>query len=83
MDGFIAVALSAKLLLDAHRVKSPGVLQRNISIKLVFLTLNYIKKAICEGLIFSFPPPCHGLCFLYQDLFLLHRHNYTQLMSSE
>lgn len=36
--GFIAVAVRAKLLLDAYCVKSPGVLQRNISVKLVLLT---------------------------------------------
>lgn len=35
--GFTAIALSAKLLLDAHRVESPGVWQRNISFKLVLL----------------------------------------------
>lgn len=36
--GFIAVVVRAKLLLDAYCVESPGVLQRNISAKLVLLT---------------------------------------------
>lgn len=43
MADFIAVALRANLLLDAHRVKSPGALQRNMPVKLVSHNIFYIK----------------------------------------